>query len=141
MKIILERGSGGFGKVLHHMLTYDKLEKGWNNNTSIWMAFKSHTCKWCSKFLIQIFWQTPRVRVHFSFLSFRSIREKKIYYGIIYGHMHDLTHRDLFKSKLKFSTVKIAFPRIYLSQTTTSIFHRYRQITSFSQKTPKPRRV
>ena len=67
-------------------------------------------------------------------------REKKIYYEIIYGHMHDLTHRDLFKSKLKFSTVKIAFLNsMYISispssQTTTSIFHRYRQITSFSQK-------
>lgn len=54
--------------------------------------------------------------------------------------MHDLTHRDLFKSKLKFSTVKIAFLNsMYISispssQTTTSIFHRYRQITSFSQK-------
>jgi hypothetical protein len=80
---------------------------------------------------------------HRSMFNFSFFIKRKIYYRIIYGHMHDLTaqHRDLFISKLKFSTVKIAFPYISLFQTTNSIFHRYRQITSFSQKFQKPKKT
>lgn len=147
----ISRVREGLG-VLHHMFTYDKLEghskKRGNGNGKKYFHVNG---SWRVAHVNDV----PNSKVaclgfHVRFSShvvFFFIKREKEDLLRNYIWSHAWSNRDLFKSKLKFSTVKIAFP-VYISicaalapaQTTIPIFHRYRQITSFSQKIQRGRR-